>query len=97
MNAPTPINGIGTAAPKLSPEVQAALDDIAQGIYACVRRKREKRAEAAAAAALRLSSGDAQEGQKQHHAADAADNTKRAGAAPTKSTAPAPLAHTAEV
>jgi len=35
--------------PALSPEVQAALDDIAQGIYACVRRKREKRAEAAEA------------------------------------------------
>ena len=96
MNAPTPINGIGIAEPQLSPDVQAALDDIAQGIYACVRRKREKRAEAAAAA-LHLSSGDAQEGEKRHHAADAADNTKRAGAAPTKSTAPAPLAHTAEV
>jgi len=51
MSAPTPINGIGITDPQLSPDVQAALDDIAQGIYACVRRKREKRAEAAAAAA----------------------------------------------
>ncbi len=91
MSAPTSINGIGTAAPKLSPDVQAALDDIAQGIYACVRRKREKRAEAAA---LRLSSGNAQEGEKQHHTTE---GMKKAGAAPTKSTAPAPLAHTAEV
>lgn len=35
--------------PALSPEVCAALDDISQGIYACVRRKRKKRAEAAEA------------------------------------------------
>jgi len=35
--------------PALSPEVCAALDDISQEIYACVRRKREKRAEAAEA------------------------------------------------